>query len=87
MNALDAQKQGAAADREEEGRPPSGGPGLTQGSSIGGESLPAEGDFEDTDTVGVPAEPDSPSASSVDEGDLQGRDDRVSGAGAALNVG
>lgn len=87
MNALDVQKQGAAGDREEEGRLPPGGSGLMQGSSIGGESLPAEGGSEDTGTVGVPAEPEAPSASAVDEGDLQGRDDRVTGAGAARNVG
>lgn len=87
MNALDAQKQGAAGDREEDGRLPPGGPGLMQGSSIGGEALPAEGGSEDTDTVGMPAEPDAPSASAAEEGDLQGRDDRATGAGAALNVG
>lgn len=86
MNALDVQKQGAAGDREEEGRLPPGGPGLMQGSSIGGEALPAEGGSEDMDTVGVPAESEAPSASAVDEGDLQGRDDRVAGSGAIENV-
>ena len=87
MNALDAQKQGAAGAQEREDHVSQEAPSLTERSSTEGEGLTGEGGMDEVEIVGAEAEPEAPSASALDDGDLQGRDDRAAGVGAAENVG
>lgn len=72
MNALDAQKQGAAADREREDDLPRDVPGETGRSSIEGEGLTGEGGLDKAEIVGAAAEPEAPRRSAVDEGGFRG---------------
>lgn len=87
MNALDAQKQGVAVDREKESHVPQDDPAVTERSSIEGEGSTGEGAFEDVETLGVTSEPEASGASAVDGVGFQGRYDCAAGAGSVENVG
>lgn len=87
MNALDAQKQGAAVDRENEDHLSQDAHGMSERSSTEGEGLTWGGGIDEVEIVGGTAEPEAPSASTVDDGDLQGRDDYAAGVETDESVG
>lgn len=87
MNALDAQKQGAAVDREKEDHLSQDAHRMSERSSTEGEGLTGEERLDNVEIVGAAADPEARSASAVDDGDLQGRDDREAGVETDESVG
>ena len=87
MNALDAQMQGAAADRERETHVPRDDPAATERSSIENVHSTGYGGIENAETHGATNPPEASGASAVVGGGFQGQVDQADCAGAAENVG